>query len=106
MEMVGQFQTAVLIRATPKEVYDFLASGASTVMKIKSADQNAMTVSLKSKVGFFSYGEIVDCIITSLPDGCRIELKGRPVLVTNITADVKGTVMKVSDALIGRFGNR
>jgi len=106
MEMVKEFQTTVQIRATPKEVYDFLASGANTNMKVKSSDPNAMTVSLKSKVGFFSYGEIVDCTVTKMQDSCRIELKGRPVLVTNITANVKGTVMKVSNALIGRFGNR
>jgi len=104
--MVGGFQTTVQIRATPKEVYDFLASGANTNMKVKSSDPNAMTVSLKSKVGFFSYGEIVDCAVKNWQDGCRVDIKGRPVLFTNITADVKGTVMKVSDALIGRFGNR
>jgi len=106
MEMVGGFQTIVQIRATPKEMYDFLASGANTGMKVKSSDPNAMTVSLKSKVGFFSYGEIVDCTIQNWQGNCRVDIKGRPVLFTNITADVKGTVMKVSDALIGRFRNR
>ncbi|HUW42926.1 MAG TPA: hypothetical protein VMW02_01675 [Thermoplasmata archaeon] len=104
--MVGEFHATVQIRATPKEVYDFLASGANTTMKVKSSDPNAMTVSLKSKIGFFSYGEIVDCSVKNWQNSCRVDLKGRPVLFANITADVKGTVMKVSDALIGRFRNR
>ena len=104
--MVGQFQTNIQCKAAPKEVYDFSASGANINMKLKSSDPNAMTVSLKSKVGFFSYGEIVDCTITKTQDGCHVEISGKPVLVTNITADVRGTVMKVSDALIGRIGNR
>jgi hypothetical protein len=38
--------------------------------------------------------------------GCRVDLEGRPVLVTNVTADVKGSVMKVQEALVQEFGNR
>ncbi len=104
--MVGRFETVVQCKAPAKEVYDFLAAGAKTKMKVKSADPNALKVSLKSKVGLFSYGEIVDCRVTDTELGCQVNLEGKPVLVTNITADVKGTVMKVSDALVGEFGNR
>lgn len=102
--MVREFEAVVHCRATPKEVYDFLASGANLKMKVKSADPNAMTVVLKSKIGLLSYGEIVDCAISPTQNGCRVDLKGRPVLVTNITADVRGTVIKVSDAIGARFG--
>jgi len=104
--MVGKFETVVQCKAPAKEVYDFLASGAKTKMKVKSADPNTLKVSLKSKVGLFSYGEMVDCTVTSTELGCRVHLEGRPVLATNITADVKGTVTKVSDALVGEFGSR
>lgn len=104
--MVGKFQVAVQCKAPAKEVYNFLSSGAKTKMKVKVADPNALKVSLKSKVGFFSYGEIVDCTVTITQEGCRVDLHGRPALATNITADVKGTVTKVSNALISEFGNR
>lgn len=104
--MVAEVQVAVMSKATAKEVYDFLASGAKTKMKVKAADPNAMKVTLKSKMGLLSYGEIVDCTVSSTQNGCRIDLFGRPVLVTNITADVKSTVTKVSDALVREFGNR
>lgn len=104
--MVGKYETVVQCKAPAKEVYDFLASGAKTKMKVKSADPNTLKVSLKSKVGFFSYGEVVDCSVSSTELGCRVNLDGRPVLATNITADVKGTVTKVSNALVAEFGNR
>jgi len=99
-----EFEAIVHCRASPKEVYDFLAAGANTKMKVKSADPGTLTVTLKSKMGLLSYGEIVDCTIAATPSGCSVSLKGRPVLSTNITADVKGTVMKVSEALGARFG--
>lgn len=101
---MGKFDTVIQCKAAPKEVYDFLASGA--LLKVKSADPATLKVSLKSKVGFFSYGEVVDCTVASTDLGSRVALEGRPVLATNITADVKGTVMKVSDALMNKFGSR
>ena len=104
--MVGKYDAVVQCRAPAKEVYDFLSSGAKTTMKVKSTDPGTRKVSLKSKVGFFSYGEIVDCTVTGTIDGCRVDLHGRPVLATNITADVKGTVTKVQTALVAEFGNR
>jgi hypothetical protein len=104
--MVAEYQSAVQSKASAKEVFDFLASGAKMKIKVKATDPNAMKVTLKSKVGLLSYGEIVECSITSTQNGCRIDLVGRPVLVTNITADVKGTVTKVSDAIVREFGNR
>jgi imidazoleglycerol phosphate dehydratase HisB len=104
--MVGKFQMVVQCKAPAKAVYNFLASGAKTKMKVKSADSNALKVSLKSKVGLFSYGEIVDCTVTGTELGCRVDLDGRPVLVTNITADVQSTVTKVQSALVSEFGNR
>lgn len=103
---MGKYQATVQSKASAKEVYDFLASGAKTKMKVKSADPGALKVSLKSKVGFFSYGEIVDCTVGSTGMGSRIDLEGRPVLATNITADVKGTVTKVTEAIMAEFGNR
>lgn len=106
VDIVGKFETVIQCKAPAKEVYDYLASGANTKMKVKSTDPNALKVSLKSKVGLFSYGEIVDCTVTTTEMGSRVHLEGKPVLVTNITADVKGTVAKVSDALVSKFGNR
>ncbi len=103
---MGKFDMVVQCKAPAKEVYDFLASGAVPKLKVKSTDPAALKVSLKSKVGLLSYGEIVDCTVVGTDMGSRVALEGRPVLVTNITADVKGTVMKVSDALVGRFGSR
>lgn len=102
--MANKFEAVVFCRASALQVYEFLAAGAGTDMKVKGADPKALTVTLKSKMGLMSYGEIVDCSVVSTQNGCRVTLKGRPVLVTNITADVKGTVMKVSDALGARFG--
>lgn len=102
--MAREFVAVVHCRASPREVYEFLASGANTKMKVKAADPSTLTVTLKSRMGLVSYGEIVDCSVAATPGGCSVTLKGRPVLVTNITADVKGTVMKVSDALGARFG--
>lgn len=104
--MVGKSQAVVQCKAPVNEVYNFLAAGAKTKMKVRSADPNALKISLKSKVGLFSYGEIVDCTVTGTELGCRVDLDGRPVLATNITADVKGTVTKVQDALVREFGNR
>ncbi|RDE13885.1 MAG: hypothetical protein C4K47_05300 [Candidatus Thorarchaeota archaeon] len=104
--MAAKFQTVVQCKASAKEVYDFLATGARMSMKVKSMDPTTMSVSLKSKVGFFSYGEIVDCRVTPTELGCRVDLEGRPVLATNVTADVRGTVEKVQSALISTFGNR
>jgi len=103
---MAKFETVVQCKAPAREVFDFLASGAKTNMKVKSIDAGTMKVSLKSKVGMFSYGEIVDCEVAATELGSRIQLAGRPVLATNITADVKGTVEKVAQALLGQFGNR
>lgn len=103
---MGKFQTVVQCKAPPNEVYGFLSSGAKTKMTVKSSDPDALKVSLKNKMGFFSYGEIVECTVTSTEMGSRIDLDGRPVLATNVTADVKGAVMKVQEALVKEFGNR
>lgn len=103
---MAKYQAMVQSKASAKEVFDFLASGAKTKMKVKSADPGTLKVTLKSKVGFFSYGEIVDCSITSTGMGSRVDLEGRPVLATNVTADVKGTVTKVTEAIMAEFGNR
>jgi hypothetical protein len=104
--MAGKYEAAVQLKVPAKDVYDFLASGAKMKVKVRSTDPNSMSVSLKSKVGLFSYGEIVDCTVAPTEMGCRVNLAGRPVLVTNITADVKGTVDKVTAALMSEFGNR
>jgi len=103
---VGKFETVVQCRAPPKAVFDFLASGARTKMKVKSLDEGTMKVTLKSKMGMLSYGEIVDCEIAATDLGSRVRLEGRPVLSTNITADVRGTVEKVAQALVAEFANR
>lgn len=103
---VGKFQTVVQCKASANEVFGFLSSGAKTKMTVKSSDIVTMKVSLKNKMGFFSYGEIIECTVKSTDMGCRVELDGRPVLATNITADVKGAVMTVQDAIIREFGNR
>ena len=100
--MAGGFQSTVQVRAKPKEVYDFLASGANTGMEVESSDPNAMTVSLKRKIGFFRY-ETLDCTINDLRDSCRIVMNGSNVLRSNVTEDAKGMVTRVSDALIERF---
>jgi len=102
--MVREFEAVVFCRAPARQVYEFLASGANTNMKVSAADPDKLTVTLKSKMGLISWGEIVDCSVTATQNGCSVTLKGRPVLVTNLTADVKGTVMKVSEALGARFG--
>lgn len=106
MEMVGEFQSVVQVKATPKEVYDFLASGANTNLKVKSSDPDAMTVSLKNDVGLLTYGEIVDCTVNPLHDSCRVSITLRSFFFSKITSDVRGTVMKVNDALLERFRTR
>jgi len=103
--MAGEFQSTVQVRAKPKEVYDFLASGANTGMEVESSDPNAMKVSLNRKIGFFRY-ETLDCTVNDLRDGCRIVLKGRSARSTNTTEDANGTVMRLSDALVERFRAR
>jgi len=103
---MGKFNTTVQCKASAKEVFDFLSSGAKTKLKVKSSDPGIMKVSLKNKMGLLSYGEIVDCSVTGTEMGCRVDLEGRPVLVTNVTADVKGSVMNVQEALVQEFGNR
>ena len=103
---MGKFRSSVQCKASPNEVFQFLSSGAKTKMKVKSSDPVEQAVSLKRKMGFFSYGEIVDCSIKATDMGSRVDLDGRPVLATNITADVKGAVMEVQEALLKEFGNR
>ncbi len=103
---MGKFDMAVQSKAQAKQVYDFLASEGIPKMKVKSADPALLKVSLKTKVGLFSYGEIVECTIVGTEMGCRVNLEGRPVLATNITADVKETVLRVSEALVGKFGGQ
>ncbi len=93
--MSRKFEAVVFCRAPATQVYEFLAAGAGTGMKVKAADPRSLTVTLKSKMGLVSYGEIVDCYVVATQNGCTVTLKGRPVLATNITADVQGTVMKV-----------
>lgn len=106
MVAVGKFQTVVQCKAPANEVFRFLSSGAKTKMKVKSSDEAALKVSLKNKMGLLSYGEIVECTVTATEMGSKIDLDGRPVLATNITADVKGAVTTVQDALLKEFGNR
>jgi len=106
MEMVGEFQLTVQVKATSKEVYDFLASGANTEMKVESSDPDAMTVSLKNNVGFLRRGEIVDCTVNPLRDSCRVSITLRSFFFSKITSDVSGTVMRVNDALLERFRTR
>ena len=103
---MGRFESTVLCMAPASEVYRFLASGAKTNLRTKSADPVALRVSLKKAMGGFSWGEIIDCTVTSTEMGSRVLLEGRPVLVTNITANIKGAVMMVQEALIREFGSR
>ena len=104
--MVGEFRATVQVKATPTEVYDFLASGANTGMKVESSDPNAMTVSLKNNVGLLRYGEIVDCTVNPLRDSCRVSITLRSFFFSKITSDVRGTVMRVNNALLERFRTR
>ena len=106
MEMVGEIQATVQVNATPTEVYNFLASGANTGMKVESSNPKAMTVSLKNDVGFLRYGEIVDCTVNPLRDSCRVSITLKSFFFSKITSDVRGTVMRVSEALIERFRTR
>jgi hypothetical protein len=103
---MGKFESTVQCKAPANDVFRFLSSGAKTKLKTKSEDPVALKVSLKRKMGLFSYGEIIECTITSTEMGSRVQLEGRPVLATNITADVKGAVMMVQEALLKEFGNR
>jgi len=104
--MVGEIQATVQVNATPKEVYDFLASGANTNLKVESSNPNAMTVSLKTDLGLLRYGETVDCTINPLRDSCRVSIALRSFVFSKSTLDMRGTVTKVSDALIERFRTR
>ena len=103
---MGKFQSVVQCKAPANEVYRFLSSGAKTNLKTKSEDPDALKVSLRRKMGLLSWGEIIDCTVASTEMGSRVQLEGRPVLATNVTADVKGAVMMVQEALIKEFGNR
>ena len=104
--MVGESQSTVQVRAAPKEVFDFLASGANTEMKVESSDPDAMTVSLKSNSGLLRRGEIVDCAVKPLRDSCRVSIALRLSFFSKNTLSASGAVMRVSDALIERFRTR
>lgn len=103
---MGKFQAKVQCRAPREKVYEYLCKGAGTRMKMTLRDPVAYRVTLRRKMGMFSWGEDIDCTVTPTQDGCMVLLEGKPVLWTNVTADVSGTVSEIATSLILQFGGK
>ena len=103
---MGKFQARVQCKASRESVYQFLCQGAGTRMKMTLRDPVAFRVTLRSRMGIMSWGEVVECTVTPTQAGCSVLLEGRPVLATNVTADVSGTVSELATSLVLQFGGK
>jgi hypothetical protein len=95
---------SVEIRASPEEVYSFLASLDLSGLKVSRKIPEMKTVVISSGLSLFSWGESIEASVQSSQFGSLVILRAQGKFQLNITADPKGLSQRVKDALKGRFG--
>ncbi len=95
---------SVEIKASPEEVYSFLASLNLSGLKVSRKIPEMKTVVITSGLSFFSWGESIEVFVQSSQSGSLVILRAQGKFQLNITADPKALSQRVKDALKGRFG--
>ena len=95
---------SVEIKASPEEVYSFLANLNLSGLKVTRKIPETKTVVISSGVSLFSWGESIEVSLQSSQSGSLAVLRAQGKIQLNITADPKALSQRIKDALKGRFG--
>jgi len=87
--------------ATAADVLAFLEGGAGLSYRARRAGN---TVTLRTGVSAFSWGETVEVSVVGQPSGCEILFRSVRVHPLNPTANPKAATVRVAQSIGDRFG--